>query len=158
MRSHAAIGIGILFLSLAAPWSAADDNKQELRASLVTVEGTIRAVSALPGEGELAVVAVSMVLDTENAEELTVLLAPESAMSEIGFVVEPGDRCRIRVFRPDEGPAKAHKVLNISRGTMVRLRTLRQIPLWDGRGSWQGGPCRSGAGGNATGHRHRGGR
>jgi hypothetical protein len=92
-----------------------------------------------------------------RGEELVVLLGPEQALDEIGFAVEAGDRLRVRVFRADEGAVRAHKVLNLSRGTMVRLRTLRQVPLWNGQGAWQGGPCRSGQGGGGAGRQHRGG-
>jgi hypothetical protein len=158
MRSLAVIGIVLISVALAVASGAATDEREAMRASLLTVEGTVKSVTVLPGEGELPVVAVSLKLDGETAEELTVLLAPEQALTEIGFAVGSGDHCRIRIFRPDEGPAKAHKVLNMSRGTMVRLRTLHQVPLWDGRGRWQGGPCRDQSGSGAGGHRHRGGR
>ena len=158
MRSAAVIGVAILVAALAVPSGATTGEREPLRAALTTVEGTVKSVTALPGEGELPVVAVSLRLDGDAADEVTVLLAPEQALTEIGFSVERGDHCRIRIFRPDEGPAKAHKVLNTSRGTMVRLRTLHQIPLWDGRGRWQGGPCRDQSGSGAGGHRHRGGR
>jgi hypothetical protein len=158
MRSATIIGVAILAAVLAVPSAATTDERGTVRASLITVEGTVKSVTALPGEGELPVVSVSLTLDGDAADEVTVLLAPEQALTEIGFSVGRGDRCRIRIFRPDEGPAKAHKVLNLSRGTMVRLRTLHQIPLWDGRGRWQGGPCRNQSGSGAGGHRHRGGR
>jgi hypothetical protein len=157
MTIRAAAGITMLIVALAATAAGATDGKAAVRASLVTIEGTVSGVTALPGEGDLPVVAVSLVTDGDTGDETTVLLGPEQALDEIGFAVAPGDRCRVRVFRSDDGLARAHKVLNATRGTMVRLRTLHQVPLWDGRGVWQGGPCRGGQGSGA-GRRYRGGR
>lgn len=160
MRPSAVLGVVLLSALLLAPAAAASGGKTSLRSAVVTVEGTVTSVTSLPAEGDLPVVAISLVTgDGAKGEELTVLLGPEQAMDEIGFAVEPGDRCRVRVFRSDDGAARAHKVLNVSRGTMVRLRTMHQVPLWNGQGSWQGGPCRSGHGsGGAAGQQHHRGR
>ncbi len=67
---------------------------------------------------------------------------------EIGLVVEEGDRLRVKVFLGEEGqPVRAQKVLNLSRNLMVRLRTMRDVPLWTADGAWQGGPGRAYHGG-----------
>jgi hypothetical protein len=158
MRSAVIVALALVCAMPVAPSAIARGSNEEQRASLVTVEGTVRSVTELPGEGELQVVAISVAAEHDASEEITVLLAPQPTLSDIGFSVESGDRCRVRIFRTDDGPAKAHKVLNHSRGTMVKLRTLRQVPLWDGRGTWQGGPCRTHRGAGAGGHRRRGGR
>jgi hypothetical protein len=42
---------------------------------------------------------------------------------------------KARVFIAGEGPASVHKVRNLSRNSMVRLRTLQKTPLWDGTDS-----------------------
>ena len=39
-------------------------------------------------------------------------------------------------------PAKAQKVQNVTRGLMVRFRTMRTVPLWSSTGAWHGGPSR----------------
>jgi len=158
MRATSCMAVLLLVVAFAVPIGADPDEKSSLRASLLTVEGTVQAVDQLSGEGELPVVAISLARDTDAAEEIEILLAPEKALSDIGFEVEVGDRCRVRIFGSDRGPAKAHKIFNISRGTMVRIRTLHQVPLWDGSGAWQGGRCRDGFGGGHGGVRHRGGR
>jgi hypothetical protein len=151
-----ALTVGALVCALAlllAP-AAAGGGHGSKGSSVSTVEGTVRSLGALPAEGELPVLAVTLAAEEGGrGEELVVLLGPKQTMDEIGFAVEPGDRLRVRVFRSDDGAARAHKVLNLSRGTMVRLRTLRQVPLWNGQGAWQGGPCRSGHGGSGR-HRH----
>jgi len=151
----AALCVMVLVLALATAPADASGGRGSTRSSVVTVEGTVRSVSVLPAEGELPVVAISIVDDdATDGEAITVLLGPVQAMEEIGFAVKEGDRCRARVFRSEGGAARAQKVLNVSRGTMVRLRTLHQIPLWNGRGSWQGGPCRSGQGSGGGGKQH----
>jgi hypothetical protein len=122
------------------------------RFSLKTVEGVVVDIGSAAGEGGMEVVRVTLALEGEGENRLAVLLAPENVMEEIGFAAERGDRLRVRYFLGEEGTCKAHKVLNASRGTMVRFRTLRQIPLWDNQGAWQGGP------GAPQGGRHGGGR
>lgn len=123
-------------LLVAGPLIAGD-----LRSSLVMVEGSVVSVAEKPGEGELSIVAVKLASRSGDAETLELLLAPQPALDEIGFEVQVGDRLKARIFPSQEGPARVHKVLNLTRHTMVRVRTLSQIPLWDGSGAWQGGPC-----------------
>jgi hypothetical protein len=122
-----------------------DDKDQIRRASLRTVEGSVTGVSSVPAEGDLQVVTVR--LETADAEHgrIEILLAPEQVLDDVGFAVQEGDAFRARVFVVDQGPMKAHKVMNLTRGTIVRLRTLHEIPLWDVRGRWEGGPSHEGA-------------
>jgi hypothetical protein len=157
MRTLIALALALTCVLPGALPAAAHELRDGLKASLVTVEGTVSSVTDLPGEGDLSVVAISLASDAGTGEEITVLLAPRSALADIGFTVESGDHVRARVFSAEDGAAKAHKVLNQTRGTMVRLRTLRRTPLWDGVGRWQGGPCRAQGGNAGAGHRHRGG-
>ena len=95
-----------------------------------------------PGEGELAIVTVRLSAAAEDSRGWELLLAPRAALAEIGFEVEVGDQLKARIFPTAEGPAKVHKVLNLTRRRMVRMRTLSGIPLWDGKGVWQGGQGR----------------
>jgi hypothetical protein len=149
--------LALLLLAAAAPNVASAARDSSLRSSLVTMDGTVRAVSELAGEGDMLVVTISLAPDDDAGKEIEVLLAPAKALADTGFAVAAGDRCRVRIFADDKGPAKAHKILNMTRGTMVRVRTLHQVPLWDGTGTWQGGPCGHGPQGG-RGARHRGGR
>lgn len=132
----------------------AGETSQGSRASLVTVEGEVRSVERTPGEGDLEVLSLRLA-PRQGGEEMEILLAPEPALKEIGFDVQEGDTIRVRVFTEAGASARAHKIMNLSRSTMVRLRTLHQIPLWDSTGAWQGGTCRQSPGG--TGQRRRGG-
>jgi hypothetical protein len=129
------------------------------RASLATVEGIVSTVDAIRDDDTgIATTAVRLRLEDPPGAEITVLLAPTTALGQSGFEVGTGDRLRARVFLSDGEAVEAHKVMNISRGMMVRLRTLHRVPLWDGHGQWHGGPSRSrGAGGQGEGHRHGGG-
>jgi len=146
----------IAVFSLGLPPVAVADPSD--RASLATVEGTVSAVHTVPDDAGGATTAVRLRLDEPPGKEIEVLLAPPSALSQSGFEVETGDLLRARIFLTEGEAVEAHKVMNISRGTMVRLRTLRRVPLWDGNGQWHGGPSRSrGAGGQGEGHRHGGG-
>lgn len=120
--------------SLAVPVTAADSFL------LRTVQGTVVSVGREPGEGALELVTARLALDGGQGQEVDLLLAPSEVLDEIGFAVEAGDRMKARVFSPDTGPSKVHKARNLSRNTMVRLRTLHQIPLWDGDGAWMGAP------------------
>jgi hypothetical protein len=106
------------------------------------VAGQVISIAETPGEGGLAVVTVRVSSSADASRVWELLLAPRSALSEIDFEVEEGDQLKARIFPAGEGPAKVHKVLNLTRRKMVRIRTLSQIPLWDGTGAWQGGPCR----------------
>ena len=141
------LGLFLLLASLlSGAASAAGDHS-----ALSVVEGTVLEVGTLPGEGGLELVTARLSTQQPGSGELDLLLAPRSVLEETGFAVKPGDRLKARVFIADESPAMVHKVRNISQGSMVRLRTLRQIPLWDGTGVWQGGP------GQGRGHgRHQG--
>jgi hypothetical protein len=126
-----------LFFAVAVPAAAAAASKVALR----TVEGTVSAVEILPGEGDLELLAVE--LAPEQGEPMKVLLAPEETCRDIGFEIDEGDRLRVRVFVGESGEvAKAQKVQNITRGLMVRFRTMRTVPLWSATGAWHGGPSR----------------
>lgn len=113
------------------------------RSSLLMVEGQVTAVTEAPGEGNLASVAVQLGASAGGRRTWNLLLAPPRALAEIGFEVAVGDHLKARIFPSNEGPARVHKVLNLTRRKMVRMRTLSQIPLWDGGGAWQGASCRS---------------
>jgi hypothetical protein len=128
------------------------------RSSLSTVEGVVEAVETRWTDTDEEVLSARLRVDSPDEAMLDVLLAPWSALSETGFEIEPGDRLRARIFLSDsdDQPVEAHKVMNLSRGTMVRLRTLRRVPLWDGEGRWQGGPCREQGGGHGRRHHHGG--
>ena len=121
---------------VAAPLVAGDP-----RSSLLMVEGNVSSVIEEPGEGGLAIVAVRLAAEPGASRGWELLLAPRPALEEIGFEIEEGDHLKARIFPSEHGPAKVHKVLNLTRRKMVRIRSLSQIPLWDGRGIWQGGGC-----------------
>jgi len=125
---------------------------------LLTVEGVVDSVETASGGPGEAVTAIRLRADDPQPRPMRILLAPESALRETGFEVEAGDRLRARVFLSGGDTFEAHKVRNLSRGTMVRLRTLRRIPLWDADGRWQGGPGRQHHGAGRPGTRQRGGR
>ncbi len=144
MRSRTALA-AVLWMALAgsAAGAVAQEPAARPTASLDTLEGTVTALIELPGESDLAVLAVDLDLGDGQAPR-RVLLAPRETLEEIGFEVEVGDRLRVRVFAEAESPARAQRVLNASRGALVRLRTLRHVPLWSSTGSWQGGDPRGG--------------
>lgn len=124
-------------------------------ASLATVEGVVVSVETISGEGGEDLNGVRIRTDAPEPRELTILLAPESTLRQIEFEVRAGDRIKARVFLSDDSAVLARKVMNVTRGTMVRLRTLTRIPLWDGGGQWQGGPSRGHRGGHGQkGPRH----
>jgi len=135
-------------LGLGAVEAAANS---DVPTSLRTVEGVVIAIETLTASSrvEPGMTAVRLRVDDPEPEEIDVLLAPEAALRQTGFEIEPGDRVRASIFLSGADRAEAHKVLNVSRNTMVRLRTLRGVPLWDRAGQWQGGPSRP------AGHRHR---
>jgi hypothetical protein len=122
-------------------------SKDEIRSTLVTVEGTVIGVGSAQGEGGLEVLSVTLSPKDSEGKELNLLLAPKTTLDEVEFHVEEGDRVQARVFPSEDGPAKVHKVRNLTRHTMLRLRTLHRIPLWDGVGTWQGGPGQGHMGG-----------
>jgi hypothetical protein len=106
------------------------------------VDGHVISVSEKPGEGGLTIVAVQLAASSDDSRSWELLLAPRPALDEIGLEIAVGDHLKARIFPTEEGPAKVHKVLNLTRRKMVRIRTLSQIPLWDGGGAWQGGQGR----------------
>lgn len=118
--------------------------------SLRSVQGTVLAVSGVLAEGELEVVAVRIESVDPDPLRRELLLAPRSVLEEIEFAVEVGDVLRATVFVTESGPLTTHKVMNLTRGTIVRLRTLHGVPLWDATGKWEGG-ARPGAGHGAGG-------
>ncbi len=104
--------------------------------ALRTVEGRVAAVGEAVGEGELPL--LTLRLDTAEGP-LQVLVAPATALADAGFRIAVGDQVRARVFlAPDGDAAHAQKLLNRTQALMVHLRTLRQEPLWDAAGRWQG--------------------
>jgi len=115
-------------------------SKDDLRSSLITVEGTVLGVALAPAEGDLEVLEVILSPSEPGGKQQALLLAPRATLEEVEFQVEPGDKLQARIFPSDQGPAKVHKIRNLTRHTMLRLRTLHRIPLWDGVGAWQGGP------------------
>jgi len=106
--------------------------------ALRTIEGRVTAVSEAPGEGALPLVTLRV---ATASGPLDLLAAPASALADAGFQVAVGDLVRARVFLdPGGGVAYAQKLLNRSQALMLHLRSLRQEPLWDAAGRWQGGP------------------
>ena len=143
----------VLFLLLAPVLGGAASTTGG-HSALALVEGTVLEIGTLPGEGGLELLTVRISTQQPDSSEIDLLLAPQSALEETGFSVQPGDRLKARVFTTDEGPAMVHKIRNMSQGSMVRLRTLRRIPLWDGAGMWQGGPGLGGGHGLHQGPKH----
>jgi hypothetical protein len=137
------------------PVAAEPPDAEKLRTSLRTVEGEVVGVSSLPAEGDLPVVAVTLDVLKPTPERLQILLAPENVLRDIDFKVEQGDALRARIFVADGQPSKVHKAMNLTRGTMVRFRTLRKIPLWNAAGEWDGGPCLRNGESGGGGYRHR---
>jgi hypothetical protein len=154
-------GLAVLLSAVMALTAVHGREETARRASLATIEGIVSAVETVSGEGGGAVTAARISVEKPEPREMSILLAPEDALRQIGFEIEAGDRVRARIFLSAEDPAPVHKVLNLSRGMMVRLRTLMRIPVWDSKGQWQGGPCRNRQGWGATSesrHREQGGR
>lgn len=102
--------------------------------NLAEIRGPVVGITAVPGEGDLDVVAVE--IDSSPSPSRVILLGPASMLEEAGFEVREGDVLRIKVFVAEtEGdPETALRVLNLTRKTMVRLRTFHQDPLWDRSG------------------------
>ncbi|MEE2777164.1 MAG: hypothetical protein VYE73_10455 [Acidobacteriota bacterium] len=97
--------------------------------------GEVVSIGEGTAEGDLSVMVLR--LDDPNLGE--VVLAPAAALEAMGFLAEVGDRVRARVFVDERTKrAFAQKVLNRDRGLMIRLRTLKGLPLCDARGHWQG--------------------
>lgn len=129
-------------ICLAALLLTGATSKEDLRSSLVTVEGTVSGVTSAAAEGDLEVLEVILSPGGSEGKEQALLLAPRATLEEVDFRIELGDEIQARIFPNDQGPAKVHKIRNLTRNTMLRLRTLHRIPLWDGVGGWQGGPGR----------------
>jgi hypothetical protein len=129
--------LAVLALALAAMGSHLGVEHRRTTADLVDLRGEVVSISSISAEGDLDVVAV--VLRTEESAA-TVLLGPRAVLDDLGFEVEAGDRLRVRVFVEDgvDAPLTAQRVLNLSRQSMMRLRTLHRDPLWDASGRWQG--------------------
>lgn len=144
-------------LPLALGLATARAGEHHDRTLLLTVEGVVGAVETTSVDAGEPLTSVRLLVDDPEPRQLEVLLAPGSALLETGFEVEVGDRLRVRIFLSESDTVEAHKVRNLSRGTMVQLRTVRRIPLWDTDGRWQGGPGRDHGGAGKSGHRHRGG-
>jgi uncharacterized membrane protein YgcG len=140
-----------LVVGLGVTATLAEETPAATRTSLRTVEGTVLSVFSRPAEGDLEVVAVALDAGALEPNHLDLLLAPQQVLDEISFGLETGDRLRVRVFVSDQGPLKVHKAMNLTRGTMVRFRSLRQVPLWGSTGGWEGGDCRK-QGGHGGGH------
>lgn len=99
-------------------------------ASFTVFEGTVVTVGGTEAEGGFEVVAVRLDVEGDVHE---VLLGPADVLAGEGFVIDRGDRLRVRVFVDEDeadGPRVAQRVLNLSDRTMVRLRTLHRTPLW----------------------------
>jgi hypothetical protein len=152
------LGMAVILLAAVSTAVARGHRQGAGTSSLKTVEGVVMSVGTLPGEGG-EVNAVRLQVATPEPYEMSIVLAPEKTLREAGFDVQIGDRLRAKVFLSDDEPAPVHKVMNLTRDTMIRLRTLTRVPLWDSNGRWQGGACRTqhGAGGQG-GTQHRGGR
>lgn len=125
-------------------------------ASLRVVEGRVTDVGEMPAEGNVPAVAIRI---GAGEDAVRLLLAPRTALQGAQFRVDVGDDVRARVFRNEQGIARVHKIQNLSRGSTVKLRTLRRHPLWDDSGAWQGSSGQRCAEGHGKGHgrRHRGG-
>ena len=121
-------------------------SKEDLRSSLVTIEGEVLEISQQPGEGGLEVLTATL-RGGEDDEPVALLLAPKATLDELGFEIAEGDRLMAKIFAAAEGPVKVHKVKNLSHNTLLRLRTLHEIPLWNSAGVWQGGPGQGSMGG-----------
>jgi hypothetical protein len=127
-------------------------------ASLYLIEGEVTAIGTRIAEGDLPVLSIEV---SKEGKPLHLLLAPGDVLEQIGFEIEVGDIVRARSFEPDsDAVAYVQKIMNVTRGEMVRLRTLRADPLWDSAGRWQGSGGGRHRGGEraGTGRRHRGGR
>jgi hypothetical protein len=122
--------LGVVALSTVAAGAVAE--------GLATLEGRVTARAVAPAEGGIDNVVVTLASPAGNRR---ILLAPAEVLAEAGFDVQVGDELRVRVFTGDDAdPLLTHTVLNVTRRTMVRLRTLRGIPAWDANGAWRGGP------------------
>lgn len=143
---------------------SAEAERAGTASTLLVLEGTVVARDEVKAEGDLPVVRVHV--ETDDGVR-RVLLAPRAILDEIDCPVDAGDRLRARVFAAEPGEdVAAHKIFNMTKERMARLRTLRRDPLWDNAGVWQGGRRHrhggggppEGAGRGPGGKRGRGGR
>jgi hypothetical protein len=135
MKNLVAIACSILLLG-AVGAQAATQHAREISATVLVLEGEVTAIYERPAEGGLEVIGASLLCGDETHE---ILLAPQTALQEVGFRIEIGDTVRVRLFASeDDDSLRVQKILNRTRGDMVRLRTLRMDPLWDGTGNWNG--------------------
>ena len=138
------VGLGLtlaLLVSFQATTIAAHARTYPMR----NVEGKVISVSHQTGEGNLDLV-YARLRPADNSDAIELLLAPPGVCDQIGFEIETGDRIRARIFLDEESTFRVQKIQNLSRGTMVRLRTLHETPLWSASGRWQGGPMRASPG------------
>ena len=91
-----------LLLSFAGQPMAHGEKAASRRVSLATVEGIIDAVETVPGEGGGEALAVRIRIEEPEPRELQILLGPETALQEIGFVVEE-DREFFQLFTTVKG-------------------------------------------------------
>jgi len=151
MKNLVAIACSILLLGAVGAQAATQDARA-ISAAVLVVEGKVTAVYEKPAEGGLEVVGASLLCGDKTHE---ILLAPRTALRAVGFHIEPGDSVRARLFASEDGDSlRVQKILNRTRGDMVRLRTLRRDPLWDGTGRWNG--SEPGAGQHVGGTQDRG--
>jgi uncharacterized membrane protein YgcG len=149
--AHRIALVTTLVVGMGATATLAEETQAPTHTALRTLEGTVVSVYSSPAEGNLEVVAVALNAEAVKPAHFDLLLAPQQVLDEISFDLETGDRLRVRVFVSDQGPLKVHKAMNLTRGTMVRFRSLRQVPLWGSTGGWEGGDCRK-QGGHGGGH------
>jgi hypothetical protein len=81
-------------------------SKEELRSSLVTVEGTVTGVGSAQGEGDLEALSVTLAPKDGEGKELNLLLAPRSTLDEVEFQVEQGDRIQAGSSQLTKAPRK----------------------------------------------------
>ena len=135
------------------PADAAGRGRRE--EALREVSGRILRLETVRAEGGLdAQVAWVRLAD---GSEASLLVAPPAVLEQLGLRFAPGDRIRARVFVDGDPPWPVHKIRNVSRGQMARLRTLTHVPLWDGAGHWVGSWSGPHGGGDRHGGRHDGG-
>jgi len=151
MRALRLTALAIMMTSLGAASSA-----QGGAYSMRNIEGEILSVGQHTGEGDLDLVQAQL-RSVGNGDAVELLLAPQGVCDQIGFEIGPGDRVRARVFLDDSSSYRVQKIQNLSRGMMVRLRTLHQTPLWNSVGTWEGGPVRSSPWQHRHGQKQRGG-
>lgn len=108
----------------------------------LALEGKVLKVAR--GVAEAGVEVVQVVLKAKSGE-FQLALGPPAVLEALGFSVQEGDRLRVRAFEGAPGAVLlVQKVMNLEKGSILRLRTMNKDPLWDAAGSWQGGAGRGG--------------